>query len=958
MTQLNKTFNYYPVLFGSWAKKAIKLSFEQFDKLKYEDLQKDENGLNQFNNTFNDTLIKGFKSFGINEVISADDGYFHLMFDVDEVKTTEQYSEMLIYFNGLTERFGNYAIAGYSNDEEFARFAGVKYIEGTPKIFSAHVVFYETKASVDTLAYIFKMKGQDYVNDNIKYQDMSIWKDIIGGNSETHKHLMRTVISNKLMVKCLGKDENGNFKNEYIETQTAGNVIDSHGKELPNSCSLITVKGDEREITIEDCEVVGIKPKEQFDDETEGNLRDYPNEDLDEMINMMKQNDNKSKSNSEVVNVYDENDVMITMTYDKLSRILYKIHTKDLDTNFDLLKKVCGNLSHAAHVFNDRNKLAQVITDWYNDHDEWKHAEEVAAFNFINQYYNPNEQPSNKWYYSLLKLIDDKESKKEVIKNNEVDKGIRKSIINAEKVNDEDYDFEAFQRDSFNDIDSLIYKFSLVVFLNLKNGDVIVKFKNEYLVMSKSDFRAKYNYTYSFKHKGKKLTVSLSNIINENKYNHLLKKYSDVSLMSNKSNVLSLWTPPMKTTYNKDLIVKFIDYYKNHVIHAEPMVDFFDSLAYKLRHPNAIISKVFINIGRGHDGKSLLMSSIDAIFNKYSMITQRDAITADKFNSWQDSVLYLGIEELQSDNNNKDSIGENKILEKFIKLLTTPTTSRRGMHKELTKGTNNFMISINSNDPFIDGLAFTKCEAVIDRLVIAEFINDDNKNAIDELADETLKNDKRDEFIYSLYYYLYNDYIISENYSTERYYGNEKYEYLNNVKRSVNTHITKWIKEYVSTCATHSFKGISYRYFYESAANEAFNEYCRKNRISRNDWLNNIISLNVGFERVITHIEGASVRIVRITQKDFDDWVNDKVEDIDEAGFADNDEVEHNKEFDDWIEKNEIKNDKFNYILGNVIEQHENKKELKDYLLNLGYTYSKHIKVNNKQVRGYKYLTQ
>lgn len=372
--RLNTTFKYYPVMFGSWDKSALTMTFEEFNTLTHESLNKNNKALKNVKTQFRHQL-QTCSSMGINEVYKASDNYFHLLFDVDDVKDIEGVEKALAYFDSLSVRFGNYAISGYTKDEAISEKYNISLCEEAQKIFSAHVVFYETKASLNTIKAIFgKDERKQYINENVLYQDESIWESIIKGKS----HLMRTCISNKLMK---GKDG-------VIEKITCSNVINRNGETLPNSYSLITVRGDEREITNEDIAAVGIVPKEKTTTKTFQIIKD------------------------EEIEV--ENN-LITMTYSQLSALLNNIYDPvNMDTTHELLKNVAGCLAHAGHIFTDKNKLNEVIYNWYNDNGENPHAQDDAGSNYINAYYE-NDTKNNNWFHGLVKLISNEEVKQKYI---------------------------------------------------------------------------------------------------------------------------------------------------------------------------------------------------------------------------------------------------------------------------------------------------------------------------------------------------------------------------------------------------------------------------------------------------------------------------------------------------------------------------------------------------------------
>ena len=379
-TTLNTKFKYYPVMFGKWDKSNLTMSFEGFDKLTHELLNMHNRTLWGVKTGFG-FLLQGFESMGIFEVYKASDGYFHLLFDVDEVKDIKGVEMALAYFDNLAKRFGNYAISGYTKDKKISEKYKITLCENAEKVFSAHIIFYETKASLDMIKTIFgKDEHKQYINNNILYQDDSIWESIIKGKS----HLMRTCISNKLMKK----------DNAPVEKITYSNVINRKGEALPNSCSLITVRGDEREITLEDIKAVGIVPKKKTTETIK-------------KVKVVKDEEQETKS-------LNDNE-LITMNYSQLAALLQNIYDPvNIDTTHELLKVVAGCLAHAGHVFTDKNELIDVIYNWYNDNGENPHAQDNAGGNYINTYYE-QETKNNNWFYGLIKLINNEEVKQKYI---------------------------------------------------------------------------------------------------------------------------------------------------------------------------------------------------------------------------------------------------------------------------------------------------------------------------------------------------------------------------------------------------------------------------------------------------------------------------------------------------------------------------------------------------------------
>lgn len=209
-------------------------------------------------------------------------------------------------------------------------------------------------------------------------------------------------------------------------------------------------------------------------------------------------------------------------------------------------------------------------------------------------------------------------------------------------------------------------KLSLCVAINLEGG-IIVKNDDGYKVMDRSEFLSIYDTQFTLKmseeeqeeankkaeeqHKKKpngEKSITLANIIKSHNLRQQLSAFNNVTVYSEDPEVLSLYIPPAITDINQALIDRFISYFMRQVKYTRPLIEFFSTVAYKLRHPGVLIPKFFILHGQGHDGKSFLIGAVKEIFNKFGRIVHERDMTEDNFNSWQEDMMLIWMEEVQT----------------------------------------------------------------------------------------------------------------------------------------------------------------------------------------------------------------------------------------------------------------------------------------------------------------------
>lgn len=453
------------------------------------------------------------------------------------------------------------------------------------------------------------------------------------------------------------------------------------------------------------------------------------------------------------------------------------------------------------------------------------------------------------------------------------------------------YNIKDFQCDTIETLPQLMEKLSLCVAVNL-DGGIIVKNDDGYKVMSRYEFLSIYDTQFTLKmseeeqeeankkaieqHKKKPKgdkTITLANIIKNHNICQQLSAFNDVKVYSDDPKVLSLYIPPALTDINQRLIDRFIRYFMGQVKYTRPLLELFNTIAFKLRHPGVFVPKFFILHGQGHDGKSFLVGAVKEIFNKYGRIVHERDMTEDNFNSWQEDMLFIWMEEVQN-------IANKNKLEELIKTITTKNTGRRGMHKELTEGCNNAIVGFNTNDDSLSGLCRAS-EAVKQRLVIIEFNKptDESKKEVNEISrlSELLKNSKSEaakSFIFTLYNYFLKQYEIPDDFTTERYDGPEK-EVIINQKQIANTSIFEnWIIEENDKLVKHGcVKGVPTAYIVISMANESWASKTQNKNITVK-WENELIRL--GWRKAQNCITGRKERVMLIDLETWNKWLHER----------------------------------------------------------------------------------
>ena len=636
------------------------------------------------------------------EVIDTQNEYIHPYMDFDgcvgdaddsnnHIKNIDDYNKVIDWLNTLSEIFGEYSVCGYTNDEQTSSQTHLAYIKKSAKYISFHVVFYTVK--------VLSKHFKEWINITVKsgvmpFLDANVYKFTTG------RQLMRHGLTNKKIGK-----------NRSI---TKGLITNTS---LDATSQIITIRGDEPEVDITEFIT--------HDDHTQTNS--VQNKTLPSFNNT------------------NTNDQLVHMTYNDLAELLTFIKSPEGDTTLETANVVAGNLANAGHVFTDLNKLSRVVWDWFNNRGEWKHHEDMYASRILESKYNSN-QPSNQWFYSLLKLIPD-----ETIRKSFANKHV--PIMNTD-VSDAGYfapestesteSTELVQYVSINEFKKvsttnevvallkkcLINAIHLKCFLSRLDNETIQVFKpdelNYYLETvgvskkCKSDVReALMKHTTSIKH------LRFTDIFSHWKYN----KYTEQDTVDYEASGVNKWYQCVLTnTFNND------EQTLKYALKRE---------AYILRNPGKLSKVCFILQGLEGTGKNYYEHAICKLHDGFSDDNIELSKVAGKFNSI--ALLKTRV----CANEALDATGRYEQNECMKKLITEETGNYEKKGIDSFRSENNMNIDITTNN--IKPVLISPT----DRRYCVVRTNPENANNRKYWSEMwKLTDDANDEFYYALHHFI------------------------------------------------------------------------------------------------------------------------------------------------------------------------------------------------------------
>ena len=373
------------------------MTYDEFDQLTHNDLMLN-NKKSRLYKEFHPipSYIRGIPEIGIYEHFSHLEKYYHLVFDVDEVKDEVEYIKAMDYFNKLSEHLGDYSIAEYTNNKELADTYEIPYIEGTKKYYSAHVCYYTKKIHVDLLDELMRVEtvdgNQRFINDGLEYQDANLW-------NKFHKSghmILRVGVSNKIHQG--ERNKKTHRPGEWHMERTSTIVTDRNKKRLPNSANLVTMREEEIEvldsITKADLIACGITFVDN-QDSTSNSKHKY-----------------KAISKAALDRI-ELNENYVRLTYEQLEELLKDVVPQDEEARieFELGQYVSSLLAgNASHIFTDPQRLADLLTEWYNSRGD--HSNYNTCAGYVSTYYNKEPVPNNYWFSKLCDKIPNAERRK------------------------------------------------------------------------------------------------------------------------------------------------------------------------------------------------------------------------------------------------------------------------------------------------------------------------------------------------------------------------------------------------------------------------------------------------------------------------------------------------------------------------------------------------------------------
>lgn len=303
-------------------------------------------------------------SKGFNEFIKKPK-FVHLYFDFDSIINENNYIEAIEWLDTLKTVFGNYTIGGYSNNEEFSNKYGYKHIADNKHFLSVHVIFYETKILSEELMEIMKYtKLNGFKNYEIPtYADYNVYKL---GTRQVFRH----VLSDK------------RFSENEI-TYNAGFLLNN----AKPSNHIIQIRGNEK--LINKVEWLKVIPKKISKTEQ----RKVNNENIKVEKTIIKEKNQLSKKRVDDI-IYE--DTLIKFNKEEMQEFL-----NNFEPSFDNLMNTLAPLKNSPYT---KEFLTENLLKWYGQREHSNGVDNVV----IQQMNYYNYENSNKWFFSLLKHLDEK----------------------------------------------------------------------------------------------------------------------------------------------------------------------------------------------------------------------------------------------------------------------------------------------------------------------------------------------------------------------------------------------------------------------------------------------------------------------------------------------------------------------------------------------------------------------
>ena len=819
--------------------------------------------------------------------IYGDNEFCHLFFDVDHIEDETQLRNCIDYFKDISVKFGKFSMGCYTNNINIAEKYNIPLIEESDKFFSAHVIFYESKISKTTFKRWFR-PDDDYV-------DKSTWFDILNGTPRK----MRLPFSNKVDLR------------KGVQPRV-GKVVDENFKPLKNSCNLISVLGDEKELTDELFEELCFI--RNTDEEME-NLWKSNNE---KYINSI----NKLEGVVELSDSFDEE--LLIEAFKELNKEKGLIHHYEKDNDNDLtLFIVFSGLNAITDDEEERKRLYELVYDNAFDaltitaktNFDIRKEDVVVKSGNVGCLINTLKKINNgKWF---------NEHKQQIIK---VDKDELKKLIEEDLNN---VDLSILKPTTKNIIDKIKDKTE-----KIKTILISVRFLVNHSAFIDFIDRSRPRIVKPI-HLKQKLEAIFDS---EKDLNQIMKILKNKTYLPDEEITFNLLFTNWKYDVERNETVK--SNYERHIkLFEEALSNIFTTdeskkyfirwVNYILRHPGKQTKVLILIQGRQGTGKTYIAETVAEIFKGYEVANGSMNDLTAKFNIQHlGMVLYIANEIKDADRSEKSVYNTLK-----TKITDTPITyEEKGITTFYGQNSLNIICASNYAKPILVDMD--------DRRIFN--VKTSSKHAKDKSYWSTYFK-VRDEtgFYENLTYYFKNAYNQEESdkfLELDIPTTQEKVELivngLNNVNKFINDNFN--LVSQAGVCR-NEFKELYKQGDYEMKESNMWSEYIGKCEPSK---FHNVIYYSLKQE---DYNDFNNLLYDLMERRDIKEEANDE-----SAGFVEVDDI------DNWIENHKHIEDKFEYVLMTDInnKQYKDKKvSIVERLNNDKWKFTKKI---HETHRGYK----
>ena len=554
---------------------------------------------------------KGFIEYLISEE------YVHLYFDFDEIQSTNELEEVLVWLADLTDTFGEFTYGGYTNNEKVAEYGFRLYPEGN-HFLSMHVIFPETRISTRDLQTIMKHDSKKgYLTQGIHPRcDPNVYKLVAKKPNETVRQLFRHVLSDKIFAP--GSDQN---------KLNHGCLIDD---ESP-SRHIIQIRGDEPIVAKSEWMNLFKVPDQREPPSTRISVEDTMYTDLNVRSSL------------------------ITISDEDLEELL-----DEFPPSFDNLSKIISNIFHSP--FTEEYAL-EVVNRWWCKAD---HTHDDTPERY-SKYHERIE--SNKWFYSIINHLEPskRSSWAKKFASVSVDEDVHidfKDGFTLKNLRENDYSLTDGKRIDVNRFMNDLKK--CVVVINEAKPLFIVKDYNgardtmRLSFIDSGDFKTLMNSINvgSYRKNNKWKTATAYTIYNEGKNKNLLMR-DGLRFYDTRENMFSYFTGydyDVLDAVDESLIEPFLKHIKEVISNNDEAVYeyFINWISMIIQQPDGKTETAIVITGDQGTGKNVFTNVICDLMKRYSNrnLNNIDHLVG-KFNTALENMKLIICNELSSADTNK-----------------------------------------------------------------------------------------------------------------------------------------------------------------------------------------------------------------------------------------------------------------------------------------------------------------